>query len=212
LPATNIEVITDLSQQADHVSMLYIVLVSEPVRPPRKLRSLRVEVALTLARTLMPGPDSDREPWYVRAFTADRELHAGNPLPGPDLLRHRDFPERWGEYFDLYDSVGDITDSIDRDTSSFVRRGLQSPRTVVVFLAGPAPSGGADSARRLADLCTVAKAIWVSFSRNAPIAEDFNSVGAQFLHYHEDLVDELLGLITARPDSNPTPSPSPCSN
>jgi hypothetical protein len=124
------------------------------------------------------------------------------PPPGPDLLRHKDFPERWGEYFDLYDSVGNITESIGRDTSSFVRRGLQPPRTIVVFLAGPAPSGGADSARRLAVLCTVAETIWVSFSRNAPVAEDFNSVGAHFLDSHEDIADELLGLITGPSDSD----------
>jgi hypothetical protein len=202
LPTSSIKIINDLGRRADHVSMLYIVLVSEPVRPSRKRRDLRVEAAFTLARTLMPGPDSDREPWYIRVFTAGRELHAGNPLPGPDLLRHKDFPERWGEYFDLYDSVGDITESINRDTSSFVRRGLQPPRTVVVFLAGPAPSGGADSARRLADLCTVAETIWVSFSRNAPVVEDFKSVSAHFLDNHEDLADELLELITGPSDSN----------
>lgn len=208
VPASSIEVINDLSERADRVSMLYIVLVSESVRPSRKCRKLRVEVALTLARTLMPGPDSCRELWYVRAFTADRELRAGSPLPGPKLLCHKDFPERWGEHFDLYDSIGDITESIDRDTSSFVRRGLQPPRTIVVFLAGPTPGDGADSARRLADLCTVAETIWVSFSRTAPVTEDFISVGAHFLRYHEDLVDELLKLIAGRPGANPTPPPS----
>jgi hypothetical protein len=208
MPASSIEVINDLSQRVDRVSMLYIVLVSEPVRPSRQCRKLRIEVALTLARTLLLGPGSGCEPWYVRAFTADRELHAGIPLPGPDLLRHRDFPERWGEYFDVYDSVGDITESIDRDTSSFVRRGLQPPRTVVVFLAGPAPGGGADSARRLADLCMVAETIWVSFSGNTPVADDFAAVGAHFLRYHEDLVDELLRLIAGGPRSGPNSPPS----
>src|SRR5207247_2420683 len=83
-------------------------LAAEPVRPARRDRKLRGEVALTLTRTLLDGSKNGHELWYVRTFLAGRELRAGTPLPGPEWLRHRDFSTRWGEHFDLYDRVGDI--------------------------------------------------------------------------------------------------------
>lgn len=206
-PASGVEVIDELAERTDSVTMLYLVLVSEPVRPARRARGRRVDVALALARALL----SRSAPWYIRAFAADQELHAGTTLAGPDL-RSRDVPQRWLTHFDLYETVGDLIDAIERDASSFERRGLSTPRAVVVFLAGPAPEGGADSARRLADLCAAARTVWVSFNRDAVAAEHFTATDAAYLSDHDDVVDEVLALLEARPgplaDDIPTQGPA----
>jgi hypothetical protein len=109
----------------------------------------------------------------------------------------------WSEYFDLYDSVGDIVDSIGQNTSSFVRRGLRPPRTTVVFLAETAPRNDADSVERLAGLRAAAQIIWVSFGRSVRVPEEFESVSAHFLRYHEDLVEELVDLVVDRAVAEP---------
>ncbi|MTD54790.1 hypothetical protein [Amycolatopsis pithecellobii] len=192
VPASNIEVINELSARADSMSLLYLVQVSEPVRPSREQRNRRAEVALTLTHALRSG--SGEIPWYVRAFAAGRELHPGRPLPEPDLLRHKDFPQRWGEHPDLYEVIADLSESLSQDKASFVRRRRQPRQAVVVFLSGPAPDDGAELAQRLAELQAEAKTIWISGPK-ATVPARLTDIGTDFLHYHEDLLDELLDII-----------------
>lgn len=203
LPSSNIEVIAELSEHASGVSMLYVVLVAEPIRPSRAQRKRRVEVALALTKALMPDREMDADPLYVRAFSAGATAHAAGPLPDRDLLRAKDFPERWGEHFDLDDSIVELKASIERDTLSFVRRGLQPPRTMVVFLSGPAPREGAAGAQRMAELCADAETYWVSFDADAPVPDEFVPLDVHFLRYHEDLVGELCQRVSRSRDSEP---------
>ena len=198
LPTSNVDVIDDLSRRTDQVSMLYLVFVSGPVRPPKRQRTLRAEVAATLARTLLTDPPTDHNLWHIRTFTADRKLCPGNPLPEPEHLDHKQFPDRWGEHFDLYDIVGHIIESIERDRSSFERRGAQMARAIVILLGSPPRTNSDDQARRLAHLATIAETIWITFDHDASVPEKLTAVGAHFLRHHEDVSDELLRLITER--------------
>ncbi|HEX5407645.1 MAG TPA: hypothetical protein VFX16_35695 [Pseudonocardiaceae bacterium] len=195
-PASNVAAINELSERADHVSMLYVVFVNGPVRPSRKDRRLRTTAAMALIRALPRDPGAG--PWHVRVFSADSELRAGRPLPEPDLLDHKHFPVGRGEFFDMYRVVDDITDHIDREKSSFVRRGLQPPETVVVLLGTLPLSAAEDTADQLAPLRTVADTIWVSSDRDLPALDKLMAVGVHFLAHHEDLDDELLRLVTRR--------------
>ena len=192
-PSSSVEVIDDLSRRGDTVALLYLILVSEPVPPPRRNRSRRAAVAVELARAAM----SDTHPWYVRAFSADQHLRPAGPLPPADRLRERDIPARWGEYFDLFDCVGNIRDTWDRDTASFVRRGLtEEPRRVVVFLAGEPPTGSEEPVRRLTELRAAAEVVWVTFAPQAPeVADDFRATGTHFFREHEDVVNEIVQLL-----------------
>jgi hypothetical protein len=199
VPASNVGVIEELSGRADRVSMLYIVMVSEPVRPSRHDRARRAEVALGLTQAVQTAPTAEgRGSWYVRAFTAARHLDAAAPLPGPDVVRKRDFPERWGEYFALYDCVGELLENIDRDGSSFVRRGTSRPKTFVVFLASKPPTVSADCDGRLTQLCRAATTVWVSFESPAtqPV-ETSSDRPLHFLREHEDVVDQLRHIVLA---------------
>jgi hypothetical protein len=192
-PSSSVEVIDDLSRRSDTVMLLYLVVVSEPVPPPRRSRARRATVATELARAAM----SDADPWYVRAFTADQHLRPAGPLPRADRLRERDLPARWGEYFDLFDCIDDIEEAWERDTASFVRRGLtEEPHHVVVFLAGEPPTGSAESVRRLAELGAAAEVVWVTFAPQAPEAtDDFRATGTLFFRDHDDVVNEIVQLL-----------------
>jgi hypothetical protein len=194
-PVSTVEVIDELSQATDRVLVLYLIMVSDPVPPPRRERDRRAEVALEVARTVLSpaGPD----PWYVRVFTADRHLRPAAPLPKVERLGRRDFRWKWGEYLELFDCIGDIRDAMQRDAASFVRRGVvRPPETVVLFLAGEPPVNGVDTVRRLSSLCEDARVVWLSFAAAAlDPAPELARSGARFLRDHEDVVVEVVQLL-----------------
>jgi hypothetical protein len=199
LPSTGVDVIKGLSRRTDRVLLLYVVFASEPVKPPRPNRRARADFAYALTRTLLSTDhDAGREPWYVRTFSAGRSLIPGRPIPVPELLRHRDFPDRWGEHFDLFDTADDLREVIERDWSSFRRRGVTPVKTTVVFIAESIPHVVEDTKTRLAALCSVGTVAWIYFTRGNAADDDkeeFESNGTYVLQHHDDLVDELLQLV-----------------
>jgi hypothetical protein len=206
VPATTIEVINHISEQVQHVRILYIVSAAEPVPPSRWIRERRREIALGIARAVLSPLDSGlAEPWFVRAFAASQSLHPAMPLAEPDHLRGKDFPECWGDYFDLYECVGDIINALERDTASFARRGqTEEPTAVVIVLAGEPPSGDAETERRFHQLLSAATVLWVIVG-SAPTAtpDQFADTRYRLLAEHEDVVDEMITLLKglARPQA-----------
>lgn len=196
LPSSGVDVIKELSDHTSRVILLYMVFASEPLKPSRGKRRARTEFACALTRLLL-AEAVDRDPWYVRTFSAGRKLLPGRPVTDPELVRHRDFPDQWGQHFDLFDIVGAISDAAERDRSSFRRRGVEPARTAVVFIAGSVPHICEDTRTRLTALCSTATVTWVSFE---PVStekdeERFESAGVQVFEHHEDLVDELLRAV-----------------
>ncbi len=209
LPSSTVEVIDRLSQRADQVKVLYIVLVSEPVAPSRRVRERRAAVAMGVARRVMvqPGPGAE-ESWFVRAFSADQRLRPAGPLPEPERLRRKDFPERWGEYVDLFDCLGDIQETMDRDAASFVRRGhTADPRTVLVFLSGEPPSGGPDAVQRYAELCARAGAVWITFG-GAALPDAFRIERSNMIIDHDDVIDEVVAIVASLAEPIPDDAPT----
>jgi hypothetical protein len=198
VPSSNVEVIEELSSRSDRVQMLYVVSVSEPVRPSRADRARRTEVALELTRALGSSDEGEAGSWYVRAFTADRNLRPADPLPAPEVLRRRDFPERWGEHFVLFTCVGELVATIERDVSSFIRRGGRKPDVFVVFLAGKLPSVSASRDRPLNRLAEAAVPIWVSFEPKPPTPDATSESSVYYLRDHEDVVDQLCQVLLGR--------------
>ncbi len=207
LPSSGVDVIEELSEHVNRVVLLYLVFASEPVKLPRAKRRARAEFACTLTHSLLaPADGTDRDPWFVRTFSAGRKLNPGRPLSDPALLRYRDFPDQWGEHFDLFDASRDILDTMERDRSSFRRRDVEPVRTAVVFIAGSLPHIGEDIRTRLSALCSAATVTWVSFERGSTEEDEerFESAGAQVFEHHEDLVDELRRVVEPpiRPDGD----------
>ena len=206
VPATNIEVIDHISEHVQHVRMLYIVSAAEPVPPSRWIRERRREIALGVARAVLsPLGSGLAEPWFVRAFAASQSLHPAMPLAEPDHLRGKDFPECWGDYFDLSECVGDIMDALERDIASFARRGQTGePTAVVIVLASEPPSGDAETEKRFHQLLSAATVVWVTVG-SAPTAtpEQFADTRCRLLAEHEDVVDEMITLLKglARPQA-----------
>jgi hypothetical protein len=190
-----VALINDLSTHTAQLSLLYLVTVAEPTRPRKSVRKARTDLARDLAQALLRN---DQNSWYVRAFTAGTRLHPGAPLPGPDTLRDKDFPEPRSEHLDLFDVTGDVTDTLDLDASSFHRRDVRLARIVVLFLAGALPQLGEDTKPRLTALCEPATVIWVhSTPGGADEAdeEDFAAAGVAVVQSHEDILDELLRVV-----------------
>jgi hypothetical protein len=205
-PATNVEVINHISEQVQHVRMLYIVAAAEPVPPSRWIRERRREIALGVARAVLsPLGSGLAEPWFVRAFAASQSLHPAMPLAEPDHLRGKDFPECWGDYFDLFECVGDIMDALERDTASFARRGqTDEPTAVVIVLASEPPSGDAETEKRFNQLLSATTVMWVTVGSGPAAASDpLANPRCRVLAEHEDVVDEMITLLKglARPQA-----------
>ena len=172
--------------------------VAEPTRPRKSVRKARTDLARDLAQALLTRDQNDQNRWYVRAFTAGARLHPGLPLPSADKIRDRDFPEPRSEHLDLFDVMGDVTDTLNLDVSSFRRRDVRLARVAILFHSGALPQLGEDTKPRLNTLCASATVIWVhSIPSGADEADeaDFAATGVSVVQSHDDILDELLRVV-----------------
>lgn len=202
-PVTDLDLIDELSEIADHVAMLYIVLVSEPSRPRRRGRRRRLDVATELGRAVL-GRAAATPPdhWYVRAFTAGERLRPGSPLAAVAPPRALDMPQRRAEPLDVSRCVDDLRDTVRIDRAAFVRRELHRPRTVVVFVADGPPPATVEGQVHLARLSVDARVAWLDVRPDAT-AEPAVAAAVSVLHDHKDVVGELVELVVGESPGSP---------
>lgn len=176
------------------ISLLYLVAAADPVTPPRAVRARRTDVVMGLMRAATRLERRDPEQaWRTWLFWADDTLRLQTEFPPPDRWRKKGLPERWGEYFDLCECAPELTARIERDVSSWKRRGVPEPSAQVVFLANELPLADAGTMERYRMLCDVASVVWILFMQDVDAASgEFQTECSRLFLDHDDVVDEVV--------------------
>jgi hypothetical protein len=198
-PPTTAEMLDDVSRSARRVRLVYLVLVADPSRPRRAARAHRRAVAVALLDAFFDAAARDRDDvWYVRTFSAETSLQAGEHLT-PEVRQRlqKHLPERWGDFY-LGECSTELVEAVERDTSSLARRGVPRGAADVIMITGELPMLDPDTEARYAVLREIAAIQWVFLSsERQQVPPGFEAPGSTVVVDHADVVDEVTRRVLA---------------
>ncbi len=190
------------------VALVYLVFVPDDNPPGRTIVKRRNAVAVELD-LMLNRVQSD--PATGRAMDVALEvLCAVNPITRhhgvafAGGLDKKDLPRVPVDYFDFYETIGELGDEHQRVSSTFWKRGVDVLSAHIIFLATTGPLPDRESVERFAGLLAHTRVTWLHFGQSSEIIpEEFELPGMQVLSDQSDLADVVMHYAKDIYDTRP---------